>query len=184
MDDKKSNGWLETLKYIVIALVIVVPVRLFIAEPFIVSGPSMEPTFKSGEYIIVDQLSYKLGLPARGDVVVFKPPINLKTYYIKRIIGLPGETVSIDSGKVQITQPGGKTFTLEEPYLVDTDTRSMPAITLTSDQYFVLGDNRPVSSDSRIWGPLPKEDIVGTPYISLYPLDTISIRPGSYRFTE
>lgn len=184
--DQNKNSILEWLKTILIAVIIAIPIRFFIAEPFIVSGASMDPTFASGQFLIVDRLSYNLGIPDRGDVVIFKYPENPKVYYIKRVIGLPGETISIKDGKVTIINdqnPDG--FVLEENYLSPLhrsyDTES---ITLERDQYFVLGDNRAQSSDSRIWGPLGEKYIVGRPFIRLFPFNSVSLWPGEIRWDE
>lgn len=181
---KKKDTWFDTLKYAIVALLIVIPIRWFIAEPFVVSGHSMDPNFSNGQYIIINEIGTRFFAPTRGEVIVFKPPVNIKTYYIKRVIGLPGETISINSGVVTIKTVAGKTIVLDEPYISNSDTQNMDALTLKEQQYFVLGDNRPVSSDSRIWGPLPEENIVGTPFISLFPADKIGYNPGSYSFEQ
>ncbi len=174
---EKENFFKEIIKFIIIALIIIIPVRKFIAQPFIVSGPSMDPTFVTGQYLIVDRLSYRFQPPQRNDVIVFKYPNNPKIFYIKRIIGLPGETVSVNSGKVTITNkenPAG--FELNEDYIAKTHRVSDTfTITLTDNDYFVMGDNRAESSDSRQWGPLDKKFIVGRPFFRLIPLD---ILPG------
>ncbi|HTK33143.1 MAG TPA: signal peptidase I [Candidatus Paceibacterota bacterium] len=170
----------EWVQVIIIALIIALPVRWFVAEPFIVNGASMDPTFATGQFLVVDRLTYHFKEPARGDVIVFEYPNDPSTYYIKRIIGLPGEGVDIKDGKITITNkehPEG--FTLNEPYLspehlsLDTSYR-----TLGPTQYFVMGDNRAQSSDSRFWGPLDKHFIVGRPVIRLLPLTKISLLPG------
>jgi signal peptidase I len=170
----------EWAQVVVIALVIALPIRWFIAEPFIVNGASMDPTFATGQFLVVDRLTYDFEKPQRGDVIVLEYPNDPSTYYIKRIIGLPGETVNISDGKVTIINkdhPQG--FTLDEPYIDpahashDTSTR-----TLTSTQYFVMGDNRAESSDSRYWGPLESHFIVGRPIVRLLPLSTLSLWPG------
>lgn len=182
--EKKKETWWDTVKYAILALIIVIPIRLFIAEPFIVSGHSMDPNFSSGEYLIINEIGYRFNDPTRGEVVVFIPPSNPKTYYIKRIIGMPGETISISQGIVTIKNTSGKTFILEEPYVTNKDKQNMSEVELNTDQYFVLGDNRPVSSDSRIWGPLPRKNMVGTPFLSLYPIKEIGIKPGAYNFDK
>jgi signal peptidase I len=158
----------EIVKVALIAIVIVIPIRTFLFQPFLVKGESMEPNFHSGDYLIVDQLSYHLREPKRGEVVVFKYPKDPSQRYIKRIIGLPGETVEIKDGKVFISGA----FLEELDYLpgsVFTPQRDFKAITLDKDQYFVLGDNRQGSFDSRIWGPLPKENIIGKVFIRAWP---------------
>jgi len=174
---KKENFFGETLKFIVISLIIVVPFRYFIAQPFIVSGASMDPTFEDGEYLIVDQLSYHFEEPARGDVIIFKYPKDPSKYFIKRVIGLPNETVIINGESVSITETDGKTVLLNEPYVANNINISFEK-KLNADEYFVMGDNRPASSDSRIWGPLPKENIIGRPLLRLLPVTRINLFPG------
>lgn len=172
----------ETLKFALIALAIVIPVRLFIAQPFIVSGASMEPTFDDAQYLIVDELSYRLHEPARGDVVIFRPPKDPSKFYIKRVIGLPNETVLIKSGIITIINkenPDG--MRLNEPYL-ENKKEETASYELADDEYFVLGDNRSASSDSRTWGPIHREVIIGRPFVSLYPVNTASILPGQHRY--
>ena len=175
---KKENFFLETVKFIVITLLIVIPFRYFIAQPFIVSGDSMVPTFENGEYLIVDEISYRFSPPARGDVVIFRYPLDPSKFFIKRIIGLPGETVQIKGTAVQITTTDGITETLNEPY-VTTSRDDNINVKLQTNQYYVLGDNRPASSDSRIWGPLPSNDIIGKPVVRLLPLNRIGLSPGA-----
>ena len=176
-EEKKGGIW-DTIRFIVISLVIVFGIRMFIAQPFIVSGESMVPTFENGEYLIVDQLSYRFEKPARGDVIIMRYPLDTRKFFIKRIIGLPGETVSITGDKITITPAGGgSNITLDEAYIKNIGNDSM-TITLDDSHYFVMGDNRPASSDSRRWGPLPSSDIVGRPLLRLYPLNHISYLPG------
>ena len=177
----RQEAW-ETLRFILIALIIVVPIRLFIAQPFIVSGASMDPTFQNGQYLIVDELSYNLGNPARGDVAIFKYPKNPKQYFIKRVVGLPGETVHIDErGKVSITNTEGKLVTnLEEPY-IKYPLGGYLERTLGADEYFMMGDNRAGSFDSRAWGPVPRNLIVGKPFLRLFPFTAINVLPGEFR---
>jgi len=174
------DGLREWLQVIVIALVISLPIRFFIAEPFIVNGPSMDPTFSTGQFLIVDRLTYRFNEPQRGDVIIFRYPNNPKVYYIKRIIGLPGEKLTIENGKVNITSSGTSTI-LKEPYIAESHlSKESETITLDEKQYFVMGDNRIQSSDSRLWGPLDKKLIIGRPIIRLFPLSSLSIFPGKY----
>lgn len=177
--EKRDNFFTELLKFALIAVIIVIPIRLFVAKPFIVSGASMEPTFDNGQYLIVDELSYRIGDPARDDVVIFRYPRDPSQYFIKRIIGLPRETVHIKSGKVSITRADGTTIELTEPYIVHQGNGADMDISLANDQYFVMGDNRPESSDSRIWGILPRENMVGRAFLRLLPIQTATIFPGS-----
>lgn len=168
-DKSSENFWKELFKLILLSLLIVVPFRLYIAQPFIVDGASMDPTFKNGQYLIVDELSFALRAPERGEVLIFKYPKDPSKYFIKRIIGLPNELVSIKDGVVTITNsehPEG--LTLNEPYVKygKTDTLSY---TLGDGEYFVMGDNRAQSADSRIWGTVPVDNIIGRPIIRVLP---------------
>ncbi|MFA6553927.1 MAG: signal peptidase I [Candidatus Paceibacterota bacterium] len=177
----------EWIQVIVIALLISLPIRFFIAEPFIVNGASMDPTFATGQFLIVDRLTYRLEAPSRGDVIVFEYPNNPSTYYIKRIIGLPGETLDIKDGTITISNPSSTSTipnnqtVLKEPY-VKSIHRSYDTFhtNLGPTEYFVMGDNRAESSDSRLWGPLDKHYIVGRPIVRLLPITTMSILPGEY----
>ena len=168
-----SFAW-ELLKIGLIALVIVMPIRYFLFQPFIVKGESMMPNFKSGDYLIIDEISYRLSDPARGDVIVFKYPKDTSQKFIKRIIGLPGETVDIENSKVSIIKDG-KTSALDEKYLSDTlKTYGDVNIVLGSDEYFVLGDNREYSFDSRSWGVVPRENIIGKAFLRIFPVAALS----------
>ncbi len=179
-DEKRGDFFTELLKFAALALVIVIPVRLFVAQPFIVSGASMYPTFQNEQYLVVDELSYRFESPQRGDVIVFRYPKDPSQFFIKRIIGLPGETVSITNEQIYITH-NGQTEKLSEPYIADS-TGNGPdmSVTLGPDQYFVMGDNRPESSDSRIWGPVPRQNIVGRVIVRLLPLSQASVFPGAH----
>lgn len=178
-EEYRENFFTELLKFALIAVIIVVPVRLYVAQPFIVSGASMKPTFESGEYLIVDELSYRVGDPQRLDVIIFRYPRNPEEFFIKRIVGLPGETVRISQGVVSITTPAGEKLELAEPYVVNEGNGGYLEAVLEENEYFVMGDNRPESSDSRVWGKLPRENIVGRAFLRLLPLSTISLLPGS-----
>jgi signal peptidase I len=168
----------EIVIFIVLAVIIVLPIRLFVAQPFIVDGESMHPTFENGDYLIIDEFTYHFAAPQRGDVIVFRYPGNTKIFYIKRIVGLPGETIHINSGKVTVTKTNGSSLELNEPYAVVEDATYTLNTTLGSDQYFVMGDNRPESSDSRVWGPLPTKDIVGRVFIRILPPAGLGVLPG------
>lgn len=175
---KAKENILEFLKFAIIAVVIVLPIRMYIAQPFIVSGLSMFPTFNDGEYLIIDELSYNLGNPHRNDVVVFHYPNDTKKYFIKRIIGMPNETVIIKEGAVTIKNaefPEG--FVLKETY-INEPFSTTGTYTTGPDEYFVMGDNRNNSSDSRAWGKLNSKLLVGRAYLRLLPLDHISLLPG------
>lgn len=181
-----SDTWKDLLKDLFtlafLIIVIVVPIRLFVASPFIVEGDSMYPTFKNFDYLIVTEFIYKFKMPDRGDVIVFRYPNNPSIFYVKRIIGLPGETVSINRGVVTITDVSGEKITLPEPYIVNEDVTYTRNVFLNEDEYFVLGDNRPNSSDSRIWGPLPKADIIGRVDLRLLPINRSEFFPGDVNY--
>lgn len=180
---KKKSILNELLSYAITALVIVVPVRLFVAQPFIVNGSSMDTTFADGEYLIVDEISYRFEPPQRGDVLIFKYPLDPSKYFIKRLIGLPGETVKIKDQKITIVnKENPKGVVLDETY-THSQTYANTDITLTNDQYFVMGDNRLVSSDSRYWGALPKENVVGRPIARLLPFSRADLLPGEATFS-
>ena len=177
--EKRENFFTELLKFAIIAVVIVAPIRLFVAKPFIVSGASMDPTFATGQYLIVDELSYHFESPQRGDVIIFKYPLDPTQYFIKRIIGLPGETVNIKGGKVSVTKTDGNTQNLTEAYVKNIGNGADMSISIPLGQYFVMGDNRPESSDSRYWGLLPRDNMVGRAFVRLLPVQQIGILPGS-----
>lgn len=178
---KNPNSWGELLRFAIIAVIVVLPIRLFVASPFIVSGASMEPTFLNGEYIIVDELSYHFEKPARGEVIIFRYPKDTSKFFIKRVIGLPTETIEIKDGKVTISNASGVTQKLTEPYVKYPLGGNLKR-TLGPDEYFVMGDNRAASSDSRFWGTLPEKLIVGRALLRLVPIKTISAFPGKYNF--
>jgi signal peptidase I len=177
-----TKSLIEWAKVIVISILISLPIRYFIAEPFVVNGASMDPTFASGQFLIVDRLTYRLSSPERGDVIVFEYPNNPSIYYIKRIVGLPGETIKIKDGVVTIENSDyPKGFVLKEPYIDYSHKSNETQIEkLSNDEYFVMGDNRDQSSDSRAWGPLETKYIVGKPAIRILPLSSLSITPGQY----
>lgn len=183
---KKENFLTDIIKFGLIALLIVAPIRIFIAKPYIVSGASMSPTFETGHYLFIDLLTYEaFSNPERGDVIVFRFPQEPTKFLIKRVIGLPGEKVTIRGASVTITQPDETTFTLDEPYVSPENRRSDDIErTLTSDEYFVMGDNRAQSSDSRYWGPLPRSYIVGRVLMRLFPIQDAGLFPGRYSLSE
>lgn len=160
---------------------IVIPFRSFIAQPFMVSGDSMVPTFANRDYLIVNQLEKRFGDSLdRYDVVIFKYPGDESKYYIKRIIALPGETVVVVDGITTVfndENPEG--FEITDTYATGQTIGSANYV-LASDEYFVMGDNRENSSDSRFWGPLKENNIIGTPFIRLFPADQAGLNPGSF----
>jgi len=179
----KLSFW-EIVKFAVITAAIVLPIRTFIAQPFIVSGASMDPTFHDKEYLIVDELSYYLRSPKRGEVAIFRYPKSPSMFFIKRIIGLPGETISIKNNQVTITKSAGQVFILDEPYANGlTLTEAMPT-KLGADEYFLIGDNREVSYDSRRWGPVKMKFMKGRALLRLLPPTKLGFLPGNFSQTN
>lgn len=168
---------LEVLEIAVIAIGVVFVVRTFLVQPFLVDGSSMYPTFQNGDYVLTDELTYHIRPPERGEVVVFHDVSDPSVYLIKRIIGLPGETVIVQNGQVTIKNaqhPDG--FVLDESYLPSgTVTGDDGTWTLSSTSYMMMGDNRSVSYDSRMWGPLPAKNIVGMVRFRLWPLSSMKV---------
>lgn len=168
----------EVVKITVITLAIIVPVRYFLIQPFFVKGASMEPNFDDGQYLIIDELSYRYRAPARGEVLVFRYPLDVSQFYIKRLIGLPGETVEVSEGRIKIynsEHPLG--FVLDESsYLsVNVATSGETKIKLGQGEFFLLGDNRQSSYDSRRWGTLPQKDIIGRVWFRAWPPQTAKV---------
>lgn len=175
--NNKDSLW-EIIRFALLAIAIVIPLRIFIAQPFVVSGESMYPTFENKDYLIVDQVTYKFQDPERGDVIIFRYPKDPSRFFIKRIIALPGETIEFNKSDVIIKNhesPEG--FVLDEPYVRE-HIPGLEPITLDGDEYYVMGDNRRESSDSRIWGPLPKNFLVGRALLRLFPYKHAAIFPG------
>ncbi|OGY25071.1 MAG: signal peptidase I [Candidatus Woykebacteria bacterium RBG_16_39_9b] len=181
---KSSSLWeyiVDIIETVVIAAAIFVVVYLFLLQPHQVKGASMEPNFHDGEYILTDKISYRFGDPKRGDVVIFRAPPNQNLDFIKRIIGLPGEKISIKDGKIIIyNDKNPKGVVLQEPYetVGPNDSGNLlkegQILTLDDKSYLVLGDNRTHSSDSREWGGVSKELIVGKAWLRYWPLSSIS----------
>ncbi len=175
----------DFLKIILVAVIIIIPIRYFVFQPFVVSGASMEPNFENGQYLVIDELTYHFSEPKRGQVIVMHYPKDPKQYFIKRVIGLPGEKIEIDNGKVTIfntEHPNGQV--LNEPYL-SSQSFSYPhdadvvggrkILTLGADEYFMMGDNRLASSDSRDWGPLKRNEMVGKVFLRALPLNEFDV---------
>ena len=168
---------LELVKVAVLAGITTPSVRNFSSKPFYVKGASMEPNFYDKEYLIIDELSYRLRVPQRGEVIVFKYPNNPKEYFLKRIVGLPGERIKVAEGKITVynhEHPEG--VVLDEPYLPrDLDTAGEIIKVLSAEEYFVMGDNRPNSYDSRRFGPIDKSLIVGRAWFRGWPFNRAQI---------
>lgn len=165
----------ETVKVVVISLAIILPVRYFLIQPFYVKGASMEPTFHDSEYLIIDEISYRFKEPSRGDIVVFRYPKDSSQYFIKRIIGLPKEKVEIKDGKIIIyneENPTGKLID-ESAYLDSVATTPNNVTVLEDNEYFVFGDNRNASLDSRRFGAVNKNNLIGRVWFRGWPLERI-----------
>ena len=172
----------ELVKTAVIVCVLVYVTRTFLLQPFIVEGSSMFPRFETNDYLLVDKLTYRLHDAHRGDIIVFKYPFDTSVNYVKRVIGLPGETVKITNGQVSIINsqnPNG--LLLNEPYINGHVQTLLPSgassaeYKVPDDSYFVMGDNRPASSDSREWSFMPKKDMIGRVIIEAFPFNKASI---------
>lgn len=166
----------ELAEIVIISLAIIIPIRYFLVQPFYVKGASMEPNFHDSEYLIIDELSYRFRDAKRGEVVVFKYPLDEKQYFIKRVIGLPGETVTIGDGKILVVNeqyPGG--IFLDESFYLDKNINTYGTVTkkLGEDEYLVLGDNRGSSLDSRNFGSLSEDLIIGKVLFRGWPLDRV-----------
>jgi signal peptidase I len=168
---KLSSFFLDLLQTVVFAISIFLFVYLLLFQPHKIKGESMFPTYLDGEFLLTDKISYRFNPPARGDVIVFKAPVNEEDDYIKRIIGLPGDKVSIKNGRVYINDK-----ILEEPYLPENlrteggfFLQNNKEVVVPEDNFFVLGDNRTYSSDSRAWGFVPKQNIIGKAWFVYWP---------------
>ncbi len=184
--NKKFVGiLLEVFQVLIISIAIIVPVRLFLIQPFSVQGASMEPNFFDHEYLIVDEITYRFREPVRGEVVVFHYPNDPSQYFIKRVIGLPGETVEIADGEVKIYNDefeNGKILD-ESTYLDQDFTAAAQTVTLKTNEYYLMGDNRSSSLDSRFFGPVNYEQVVGRVWVRGYPIDRWKLfQPAEYAF--
>ena len=179
------KGFLKDVIDIALLVVFVLlPIRLFIAQPFVVVGTSMYPTFFNGDYLIVDEITYRFEAPKRGDVVVFVPPPAPSDHYIKRVIGLPGETVKVDGNSVTIINKDNPNGMLLTEKYVSSERAGVTTTVLGPNQYFVMGDNREASSDSRVWGALDRSKITGRVLVRLFPVPELGIWPGKATFTN
>ncbi|MCD6471074.1 signal peptidase I [bacterium] len=166
---------LDIVKIAIITVLIVWPIHHFIFQPFLVRGISMEPTFENNDYLLIEEISYKFENPQRGDVIVFRSPRNPREYLIKRIIGLPNERVVIKDSNIYIYNQQYKYgLKLEENYLLPgMSTYGNIDIKLKPDEYYVLGDNREASLDSRSFGPIHRSEIVGRVWLRGWPLKRV-----------
>jgi signal peptidase I len=181
---RKSNAriFLENVVYIAIAIGLALLVQKFIIRPFVVNGASMDPTLATGDYLLIDEVTYRLREPERGDVVVFRAPPEPTKFFIKRIIGLPGDTVSISGSKITITNEANpKGFVLSEPFITHISSNQL-VVTVPDGEYFVMGDNRSGSFDSRSWGTLPKENLRGRALFRLLPIKELDYLPGKINY--
>jgi signal peptidase I len=174
---KKDMSWTSFF----IILVFIVIFRIFVLEPHNVSGSSMDDTFKNGDYVIVDKISYRFINPEKGDVVVFDPPAeaNNSSRFIKRIISVEGETIEVKDSKTYVNDKE-----IVEDFVIHKSNKVSPSILLKDNQYFVMGDNRFASFDSRYWGPITKDHIQGRVLLRLYPFNKIQLFPGIKEYTE
>lgn len=164
----------EMIKVVAISLAIILPVRYFLVQPFYVKGSSMDPTFHDFEYLIIDELTYRFHEPQRGDVIVMRNPSQHREYFIKRIVGLPGDTITITNGRVAIEGVDLDESLYLSP-LIKTYTSGEATITLNGNEYFVMGDNRGVSHDSRRFGPVDQSEFIGRVWIRAWPFTRFDV---------
>jgi signal peptidase I len=180
MSETKKNI-IETVRFVVTVFALWLIIRIFLVQPFLVDGASMSPNFETNDYLIVDKLSYFFREPTRGDVIVFKYPSDTSKYFIKRIIGLPGETVTVRDGNTTVKTVAGRDVHINETFVQNTSDNDAKVLTLGAGEYFVMGDNRNQSFDSRAWGPLDKKYIGGRALVRLYPFNKIDILPAGIK---
>lgn len=169
----------ESVKFLVTVFILWLVIRVFLVQPFLVDGASMSPNFETNDYLLIDKLSYYLENPSRGDVIVFKFPEDTSKYFVKRVIGLPGETVTVKNGVTTVKTVGGREVHILEPFVKNPSENDSKVLTLGDKQYFVMGDNRSQSYDSRAWGPLDAKYIAGRALFRLYPFDKVDLLPAS-----
>jgi len=180
---KNSHLAREIVETIALTLIIFLVIR-FAIQSYRVSGTSMVPNLQNNEYVVVNKMAYLFHPPERGDVIVFHYPLDTTKDFIKRVIGIPGDTISYDSTTVTVDGT-----VLKEPYISQAANSEGKTLVVPQNDYFVLGDNRPVSDDSRTWGFVPKDDLVGKavlvywPFnnwelINTYPTVYAQIKPG------
>ena len=171
----------ETVKVVVISLAIILPIRYYLVQPFFVKGASMEPNFEDGDYILVDELSFRFRDAERGEVIIFRFPQQPSQFFIKRIIGLPEETVQVKDNQVTVfNEENPEGFVLSETYLApEQKTLGTMTTKLDDNEYFVLGDNRLQSSDSRRWGPVNQNLVMGRAFLRPWPFTRASKIPSA-----
>lgn len=181
-----TSQFVDFIQSLAVFAVIMLTIFLFIAQPHKVSGPSMYPTFHDNDYIITDKLTYRFSPPRRGDIIVFQDPQDHSKDFIKRIIGLPGERIKIQNNQVYINNQ-----LLPEPFIPSSNVtfggKFLPEdkeLIIGTQEYFVMGDNREHSSDSRDWGPIKKDEIIGRVLFRYWPISSLSFLPGEYSFTR
>lgn len=168
----------EVVKVALISLAIILPIRYLLVQPFYVKGASMEPSFYDHDYLLIDEISYRFREPGRGEVVVFRYPKDPRQFFIKRVVGLPGERVVIQDNKVWVGSPDGELKPIDEPYLGVTHTRGQYELTLGANEYYVMGDNREASLDSRSFGGLQRGAMVGRIWIRGWPFERWTVYPS------
>ena len=167
---RKKSMIRELLETVISAGIIAFIIITFIGQVTVVRGASMEPTLHDRERLIANKISYRFESPGRNEIIIFKPPIGIKRNYIKRIIGIPGDKIEIVDGKIYVNDQA-----LEEPYVKHRSYENIPPTIIPADSFFVLGDNRPNSSDSRYWGFVPRKNVVGKAWVVFWPLNKIRI---------
>lgn len=172
----------EVIKTVLISLAIILPVRYFVIQPFYVKGASMEPNFLDKDYLIINEFIYRFKEPERGDIIVFKNPRNQEEFFIKRVIGLPGEKVKVFDNRIEIyNEENPQGIIINEPYLPEgRNTRGTEMEELGKGEYYVFGDNRDNSLDSRVFGAIKIDSIVGKVWVRGWPLDRFSIFKHEY----
>lgn len=165
---------IEVIKVVVISLAIILPVRYFLIQPFYVKGASMEPNFHDYEYLIIDEISYRFNSPVRGQTVVLHDPRDPSQFFIKRVLGLPGETISFKNGKVQINGVDIDEAAYLAGDVVTTSPTNHPVV-IGDNEYFLMGDNRSASYDSRRFGPVDESELVGRVWIRAWPFNRLQI---------
>jgi signal peptidase I len=178
----EASGWLrlwrsqqENIRLVAIALILALLIRVFVAEPRYIPSDSMIPTLHTGDRLVVEKVSYWFHPARKGDIIVFNPPAQLQSMgyrqdqvFIKRIIGQPGETVSVKNGRVYVD---GRS--LSEDYIAEPPAYQLNSVTVPTGSYFVMGDNRNDSNDSHVWGFLPQKNIIGRAVFRFFPLDHV-----------